>query len=197
VRKRRNILKELGAYERYAGVSLLAPKEGDRVPQANDPYSHAHTFLWIPGEVSAEDFYPLVKRHIKHVEGATEENHPLDEAVSVQIHDSSEVKTPSSVKARGADLDRERGPTTALPQELGANLPLLRCRFDARGAPEYIEEWCAHLRLGTDGERSTRGTSRFRKLGRYEKYANSLKWQRQLQSGVAIERALSGLIREK
>lgn len=78
VRKRRSILKSLGAYEEYAGVSLLAPKEGDRVPQANGPYSHAHTFLWIPGEVSAEDFYPLVMRHIEHVEDATEENHPLD-----------------------------------------------------------------------------------------------------------------------
>jgi hypothetical protein len=194
VRKRRNILKELGAYERYAGVSLLAPKEGDRVPQANDPYSHAHTFLWIPGEVSAEDFYPLVKRHIKHVEGATEENHPLDEAVSVQIHDSSEVKTPSSVKARGADLDRERGPTTALPQELGANLPLLRCRFDARGTPDYVQKWCAYIRLGLDEDISTRGISRLRHFGKFVEIADSMKWQHRLrlakQQGLMISSLL-------
>jgi hypothetical protein len=181
VRKRRSILKSLGAYEEYAGVSLLAPKEGDRVPQPNGPYSHAHTFLWIPGEVSAEDFYPLVKRHIKHVEDATKENHPLDEAVSVQIHDSSEVETPDSVKTRGAGLDRERGATTALPQELGANLPLLRCRFDARGAPEYAEVWCAHLRLGTDRKLSTRGISRFHKLGKFGDCANSMKWRQRIE----------------
>lgn len=184
VRKRRSILKSLGVYKEYAGVSLLAPKEGDRVPQANGPYSHAHTFLWIPDEVSAEDFRPLVERHIKHVEGATEENHPLDDAVSVQTHDSSEVETPDSVNTRGADLDRERGSTTALPQELGANLPLLRCRFDARGTPDYVEEWCAYLRLGTDGELSTKGISRFQRLGTFSEYADSERWRRWLHKGV-------------
>jgi len=188
VRKRRGILKSLEAYEEYAGVSLLAPKEGDRVPQANGPYSHAHTFLWIPGEVSAEDFYPLVERHIKHVEGATEENHPLYEAVSVQVHDSSQVKTPDAVEERGRVLDRERGTTTALPQELGANLPLLRCRFDARGAPAYVEEWCAHLRLGKDRKLSTRGISRFRASGNFTSIARSMRWERKLECGV--ERAL-------
>jgi hypothetical protein len=184
VRKRRNILKSLDAYEDYAGVSLLAPKEGNRVPQANGPYSHAHTFLWIPGEVSAEDFYPLVKRHITHVEDATEDNHPLAEAVSVQTHDSSEVKTPEAVITRGADLDRERGTTTALPQELGANLPLLKCRFDARGTPDYVEEWCSYLRLGTDNELSTRGVSRFQKLGQFVHYSNLMRQRRRLKRGV-------------
>jgi hypothetical protein len=196
VRKRRNLLKGLDVYEEYAGVSLLAPKEGDRVPQANAPYSHAHTFLWIPGEVSAEDFYPLIKRHIKHVEGATEQNNPLDEAVSVRIQDSSKVITPDLVKTRGADLDRERGPTTALPQELGANLPLLRCRFDARGAPEYVEEWCAYLRLGIDQKLSKRGISRFRTSGNFTSVAQSMKWKRKLGCGVKralrVQKMLSG-----
>ncbi len=191
VRKRRSILKSFGAYEEYAGVSLLAPKEGDRVPQPNGPYSHAHTFLWIPGEVSAEDFYPLVKRHIKHVEDATKENHPLDEAVSVQTHDSSQVETPVTVDKRGANLDWRRGPTTALPQELGANLPLLRCRFDARGAPKYVEEWCACLRLGIDSELSSRGITRFRKLGKFDDFANTKKWKRRFESAVSRARRLA------
>ena len=193
VRKRRNILKSLDAYRDYAGVSLLAPKE-DRVPQANSPYTHAHTFLWIPGEVSADDFRPLVERHIKHVEGATEDNHPLDEAVSVQTHDSSEVETPDAVKERGADLDRKRGTTTALPQELGANLPLLRCRFDARGTPEYVEEWCACHRLGTDSKLATQGISRYRTLGQFQRYADSMKWCSKFQMGVTRAISLSSFL---
>jgi hypothetical protein len=196
VRKRRRILKCVDAYEDYAGVALLAPKEGDRVPQTNAPYSHAHTFLWIPGEVSAEDFYPLLKNHVKHVEGATKENHPLDEAVSVQTHDSSQVETPDTVKEHGANFDRKRGPTTALPQELGANLPLLKCQFDARGTPSYIELWCARLRLGIDGELSSRGVTRFQKLGGFNPIADTEKWKRGLLTGVRCGKRLREVFEE-
>lgn len=148
VRKRRRLLKKLEVWEECAGVSVLAPKhrtaEGRRVPPFNPPTSHAHTFLWIPGEVSEEDFRPLIETHIAKVEGATTEAHGPG-AVSVEIHDSAEVRTPYSVKARGTDLDAEKGDTTALPQEVGANLPMLKCQYDARGAPAYIYEWCREI----------------------------------------------------
>jgi|GEM_PF-4440105 len=184
VRKRRGILKRLDVYEKFAGVTLLAPKKGSRVPQANAPYSHAHTFLWIPTEVSAEDFHPLVERHIKHVDGATENNHPLDDVITVQVHDSTEVKTPDSVIEQGSGLDIKRGATTALPQELGRNLPLQKCKFDARGAPSYIEKWSADLRLGTDQLLITRGISRFQKLGVFKEYADAMKLRRHLRQGA-------------
>lgn len=88
--------------------------------------------------------------------------------MKVQVHDSAEIRTPKSVTARGSGLDRERGATTSLPQEIGANLPLLRCRFDARGTPSYVEKWCSYLRTGTDGGLSTQGQSRFRRRGRFD-----------------------------
>ncbi len=185
VRKRRRILKELGVYDEYAGAAVLAPKKGSRVPYPNAPpaYSHAHTFLWIPGEVSAEDFQPLIERHIAQVEKATAESHPIDSAITVEIHDSTRVMTPKSVKERGSGLDEMRGDTTQFPHELGNNLPGLQCRFDARGAPSYIERWSAALRLGTDGELSTRGISRFQRLGVFSDVADSMKWCRKLKTG--------------
>lgn len=183
-RKRTAILKDLDVLDSYAGVTLLAPKKTNRVPQPNTPYSHAHTFLWIPSEVSAKDFHPLIRRHIQHAEGATEGNNPLDEAVRVKVHDSAKVETPASVMKQGSGLDKKRGATTALPQELGRNLPLQKCQFDARGAPSYIEEWCAHLRLGTDVQLSTRGVSRYQKLGAFEQYADAMKWRRHIQTGT-------------
>ncbi|MGB9953572.1 hypothetical protein ACOZ4F_14390 [Haloarcula marismortui] len=195
-RKRTAILKELDVLNSYAGVALLAPKKADRVPQANTPYSHAHTFLWIPGEVSAEDFHPLVKRHIKHVEGATEGSHPLDKTVKVKVHDSAKVETPDTVMTEGSGLDKERGATTALPQELGRNLPLQKCQFDARGAPSYIERWCAYLRLGRDEQLSSRGLSRFQKLGSFKHYANSMKWRRRFQTGARQGKILAEVLME-
>lgn len=96
----------------------------------------------------------------------------------------------------GADLDCERGTTTTLPQELDANIPLLRWSFDARGAPEYVEKWCACLRLGTNRECSNREISRFRKPGDLEQYADSMKYMRRLQSAVEIVRKINQLSME-
>lgn len=80
VRKRRRLLKRLGVYEESAGISLRAPKTGQRVPSPNAPkgYTHAHDFLWIPAKVSAEEFYPLVEKHLEKVEGATKNAHPVE-----------------------------------------------------------------------------------------------------------------------
>lgn len=199
-RKRTAILKELDVLDSYAGVTLRAPKKANREPYPNSPsgYTHAHTFLWIPGKVSPEEFHPLVERHIKHVQGATEKDHPLDRAVTVEIHDSADVVTPNSVKERGSGLDKTRGDTTRFPHELGNNLPLLNCRFDARGTAPYIEQWCASLRLGTDGGRSTRGISRFQHLGAFSEVADSMKWRRRLKTGArrveAVIDALDGVM---
>lgn len=162
--RREDVLKELGVYREYAGVSVLAPnlasKDDDRVPYSDAPdadlvTTHAHSFYWIPGEVSESDFAPL--------KDATDN----DVHVSVRAHESSEVTTPESVLERGSGLDAERGHTTALPQELGANLPMLKTVVDARGlsrnAP-YAEEWCARMRLGIDDTTDTDGVALWRPM---------------------------------
>lgn len=194
VRMRRRILKQLGVWSAYAGVSVLAPKKGDnRAPSPDTPtgWTHAHDFLWIPGEVSAESFRPLIERHIENVKGATEELHPIEEAVTVEVHDSTEVNTPYSVKARGSSLDGERGDTTSLPQELGNNLPLLKSRFDARGLSGYAEWWCARMRLGRDGSTDTNGIARFRHLGRFNEVADRMRTRQRVRDACANAVALA------
>jgi len=178
-RKRRRILKREGVYDGYAGVSVLAPKSPDRVPSLSAPTTHAHDFLWLPSHVLREAFAPLCE-----VDG-------FDVHVSVEQHMSAEVETPESVKARGSGMDSQRGATTRLTQELGANLPLLTCRFDARGTPEYVEEWCAHLREGTDGSFSSQGVRRFRALGSFEERADTGKARRKVQDAHSKAQALA------
>lgn len=186
VRKRRRLLKRLGVYEESAGISLRAPKPGHGVPSPDAPkgYTHAHDFLWIPAEVSAEGFYPLVEKHVEKVEGATEEAHPLSDAVKVQVHTSEDVETPDSVQDQGSGIDTHRGATTSLPHELGNNLPLIHTKLDARGLPPYAEEWCANLRLGTDGKLSTKGIARYQPLCRFNDVADSMKWRRKFATGA-------------
>lgn len=115
----------------------------------------------------------------------------FDVDVSVQHHTSAEIETPQSVKARGSGLDERRGDTTQLTQELGANLPMLTCRYDARGAPEYVEEWCAYVREGTDGSLSSQGVRRFRTLGSFDNRAESEKVRRKVKNACSNAQALS------
>lgn len=180
--KRRRVLKQLDGYDEYAGVSVLAPKrrpvgedggQAHRVPCPN-AQTHAHDFLWIPGAVSESDF-----AGIADVTDA-------DVHVSVQTHRSSDVTTPESVAHRGPDIDAQRGDTTALPHELGANLPLLRTRLDARGLPKYAENWCAQMRLGNDDSLETKGVHRFRTHGRFAELADARKWERRLRQGAQV-----------
>lgn len=180
--KRRRILKREGVYQDHAGISVLAPKSPDRVPSPKALTTHAHDFLWLPSHVETEAFASL-----REVEG-------FDVHVSVETHHSAEVETPDSVKARGSGEDSRRGETTRLTQELGANLPLLTCRFDARGSPEYVEDWCAHLREGTDGSFSTQGVRRFCKLGAFDERADSVKVQRRICQANKIATVLSSQI---
>ena len=181
-RKRRRLLKRVGVYEEMAGISVLAPRSPDRVSSdnASTPLTtHAHDFLWLPSHVEPEAFAPL------------REVDDIDVHISVEHHVSAEVETPDSVKERGSGLDEKRGDTTAHPQELGANLPLLTCRFDARGAPGYIERWCAHLREGTDGSFSTQGVRRFRKLKTFEERAAEEKAHRRVKKAHSKAQTLT------
>jgi len=181
VRDRRHCVKETGHYDEYAGVSLLAPK--DVAPSPTAQTTHAHDMNWLPGFVSSEHFDRLRQREGVHV--------------SIRYHRSDKVQTPSSVNR--VDLDRERGPTSALPHEVGANLPVLaavegfreqvqtmddansarlKSTLDARQCPEYVERWCAHLSCGEDGDPSTNGVRRWRPLGRFTEIADNMKENR-------------------
>jgi hypothetical protein len=177
-RKRRRILKQQNVYDEAALLSVLAPKFDDEVPYANAPTTHAHDFIWIPDNISEESFQRLKK---------------LDEfniTVSIQHHISEEVETPSSVIERGSGMDRKRGYTTALPQELGNNIPLLSCTYDARDGAKYVEEWCAHLRAGVDESFETKGIRRYSKLGTFDQRADAEKARRRIQSGYLQAQAL-------
>lgn len=164
------MLKELQVYEEYVGVSVLAPKRGARVPQATEreAVSHAHDLLIVPGHIPKDAFDSAIEAHIEHFDGATAEANPPEKAATVEHHISDEVKTP--VTPRGSGLDALRGDTTTLSQELGNNLPLLRCRYDdegrldARGLSDYLQEWCAHIRLGKDEDLSTKGLQRWKPM---------------------------------
>ena len=171
-RRRRRILKRNNVYDGYAGISLLAPyKPDDDIPYPDAPTTHAHDFIWVQDHVSKEMFGSL-----QNVDG-------FNVNISVENHVSSEITTPDRVKAKGSGLDGKRGDTTKLPHELADNLPCLNCRMDARGTPDYVEEWCAALRAGTDGSFSSRGVSRFTKLGCFEEASSSYKLRRELQEG--------------
>lgn len=162
VRCRRNILKDLDVWESCAGVTLLSP----RLPGADSPRMHLHTFIWIPGtDVSPEDFAPLLARHVEHVPGATQLQHPLFRAVTVE-HWGPDYRglTPQGPK------DVRRGATSSLPAEVAANLPMMGVSFDARGAPEYVQQWCAAMRLGEDVDTSTKGVQRWDPLKRPSRF---------------------------
>lgn len=178
-RKRRACLKKAEAFDRYSGVSILAPKSPDRVPYADAPFTHQHDFIWTQGHISKDAFSSLNQY--------TE----WDIHVSVEHHISDEVATPTHVLERGGNMDAQRGATTALTQELGANLPLLTCRFDARGTPEYVEKWAAELRAGTDDSFETGGVSRFQQLGGFADRADRWKARRALSEGVGRALRLS------
>lgn len=174
-RTRRRCLKNAGVFEEYAGVSLLAPG-------ANAP-THAHDALWLPTFIPSETFDPLRRR-----DGVD---------VRIRYHRSENVSTPSAVNRQ--DLDRERGATTALAQEVGSNLPVLtaieyfreevaddscenetarRATLDTSDCPKYVEQWCAHMRLGSDGDIETKGVNRWRELGRFKEIADSVREER-------------------
>jgi hypothetical protein len=182
-RKRRRILKQQNVYDEAALLSVLAPKFDDEVPYSTSPnatvHTHSHDFIWIPTDTIEQEVF----KRLEQIED-------FEVDVSIESHVSSEVKTPDDVIERGSGMDRQRGDTTSLPQELGNNIPLLNCQFDARGAPEYVEEWCAHLRAGVDESFETKGIRRYSKLGTFDMRANNEKYRRRIRSGYVVAQAL-------
>lgn len=182
-RKRRRLLKSLGVWDDYAMVRVLAPKPDpnradNRVPGSHPPTTHAHSFYWIPGTVSASEF---------GIGSVTDDD--VDVHVSAQTHQSDSIDTPESVINRGTGLDDVRGDTTALPQELGANLPMLQTRLDARGLAEtrpYALRWCAELRHGSDRTTDTKGVQWTHRHGVFGAIADRRQWRNRLQDGYLI-----------
>lgn len=179
-KKRRNCIKATGYWEEFAGVSLLAPK--DVAPSPCAEMTHAHDMLLIPSFVSAECFNPLQEEGVD---------------VSIWYHRSDKVEAPSSLNR--LELERERGETTALAQEVGNNLPVLtaiddlrdieeessltelarsKAKLDATDCPEYVEYWCAHMSCGKNGEPDTSGVRRWRPLGRLTEITDTMKEDR-------------------
>lgn len=113
---------------------------------------------------------PLVEEYGERVEGFSAE-----EAATVEHHTSSEVRREYPNQS---EADRIRGVTTALPQELGRNLPLL--------------EWCAHLRLG-DYDLSTKEIRRVRPLGGFHNRPVRERSRRQLRETNATAKELTAV----
>lgn len=179
-RKRRRILKGLDAWDDFAGCATLAPKKnGD---------THAHEFYWIPGTVEADEFHGLVDLFLKHADGSEAFENPYDEAVKARNHQSREVRHNGSQEFSSDDA--VRGNTTCLPQELGANLPMLECHGSTvLDAPRYIGEWA---------EEMGKGATRFKRFGKWNEYAGEMKVSREalekLQKGVRSASVLREIV---
>ena len=179
-RKRRRILKGLDAWDDFAGCATLAPKKnGD---------THAHEFYWIPGNVDAVEFHGLVDLFLKYADGAEACKNPYDEAVKGIVHQSRDVRQNGSQEFSSDDV--VRGNTTRLPQELGANLPMLECHGSTvLDAPRYISEWA---------EEMGKGTTRFKRFGKWNEYAGKVKVSREvlgdLQKGVRSASVLREIV---
>lgn len=53
------------------------------------------------------------------------------------------------------------------------NKAALKATLDASDCPEYVEQWCAHMRLGEDGDIGTPGVRRWRELGGFREIADN------------------------
>jgi len=182
VSKRRRILKANDCYDGYAGVCVLAPKYRERPrdghtqsPQTEpEPETHAHTFLWLPGKIDGSTF------DFSRVTAPETDVH-----VSVRHHTGGSNP--------GTQTGRQ--PTTALPKELGNNLPVLGADLDARGLAPYAERWCAKLRHGSDGSLETSGIRRWQTLGNFDKLADEQRHLRRLRDGRQCGHRLSESVR--
>jgi len=174
-RKRRRLLKGMDVWQEFAGCTTLAPKlNGD---------THAHEFLWIPGVVDPAGFYGLVELFLKHSHAARKAENRRVDAVSGEVHLSREVRSDAPQEFEG---DSVRGATTALPQELGRNLPMLYCRGSTvLDAPRYVQEWA---------EEWGKGATRFKRLGGWEEYASAEREYRRLEKGVRAGKVLREIV---
>ena len=152
--------------------------------------------LVLPEFVSSECFEPLL-------------NEGVD--VSIRHHRSNNVEPPSSVNR--LELEQERGATTALSQEVGANLPVLRAiervrekadngttdlaeckaKLDATHCSNYITRWCAQMSCGKDNDPNTNGIRRWRPLGQFKNIAEQMKDEHSEERGYADNNAQTSL----
>lgn len=179
-RLRREILKEIGAWDDYAGLKLLSPKY--TTPGAVSPRVHAHTFLWIPGEHSVEDFRPLIDEHVASVDGARKEDHP-PESVTVEYW-GAQHRVPLP---QGRD-DVKRGASTSLAAEVGENLPYLK-----HPNAEYVEEWGAAMWQGADSNT----LARWKPLGRPSRFkdiADEGRYYDRYREGAHAGQAVAGVL---
>jgi hypothetical protein len=183
VRKRRQILKDLGVYDSYAGVTVLAPKyQSDTTLCAVTPSTHAHSFLWIPGTVSPDDFRPLIEAHVSHVDGATESQHG-DGSITVR-HWGPQYCEPLP---QGPD-DVKRGETSSAPYEVAANLPWLK-----HPHADYVEEWSAAMWQGEDSQT----VARWKPMGKpshFKEVADRMDTFTRLREGAFAADAISGTL---
>ncbi len=189
-RKRGDCIKAAGYWNEYAGVSLLAPK--DVTPNPCAETTHAHDMLVLPSFVSSECFDPLREEGVD---------------VSIRYHRSDKVEAPPSVNR--LDLEQERGATTSLSQEVGANLPVLsaiksfrekannevadlaecEAKLDATHCPDYVTRWCAEMSCGKDGDPDENGIRRWRPLGEFKNIADSMKEEHSEERGYEDDNA--------
>jgi len=148
--------------------------------------------LVLPSFVSSECFDPLREEGVD---------------VSIRYHRSDKVEAPPSVNR--LDLEQERGATTSLSQEVGANLPVLsaiksfrekannevadlaecEAKLDATHCPDYVTRWCAEMSCGKDRDPDENGIRRWRPLGEFKNIADSMKEEHSEERGYEDDNA--------
>ena len=183
--ERRRLLERLGVKDEYAAVVVLAPKYD--LPQSNptEVRTHIHECYWIPDRVPAEDFHPLIEKHVAKVDGASADRHTTDDnritaaSVTVQQHSTETYPTFS----QQSKIDERRGATSGLPYEILANQPLKDSQTDASDLhDDRAMAWCATMSIGTDSSQEphkSRGISTWTPLGRFREYADEMDSERQ------------------
>lgn len=179
-RSRRNILKDIGAWDGYAGLKVLSPKY--TTPGAVFPRVHGHTFLWIPGKHSVEDFRPLIDEHVANADGACQEDHP-PESVTVE-HWGPQHREPLP---QGPD-DVKRGASTTLAAEVGENLPYLK-----HPNAEYVDEWGAAMWQGADPNTIARWKT-LGKPSRFKNIADDGRYYDRYREGAFAARAVAQVL---
>lgn len=119
----------------HAGVWMHAPRRSW--------YSHRHVALWLDGEVTESDFHSVVDSHVRNHPAAKGEQHPYDDAVKVRKVTSDDLSR--AVDGLDVEIELSRGCTTALPREIGGNLPALACDWDLRDGPTPARMWAAAM----------------------------------------------------
>jgi hypothetical protein len=80
----RNRLRALGfSSDEWDYYRKEEPHTSERGGGVNTCYTHEHTFLIVDGEVSAEDFQPVLDKHVEECDPAGPEAHQAVEAVEV------------------------------------------------------------------------------------------------------------------